>query len=306
LVPRRYHGDRYHDAKTNKSAVRQGNQERQTGTRKSLKALFDGGGLFLEIHANGAKRWRMKYRVGDKEKRLTFGTYPAVSLKEARERRDEAKKLLTNGADPAEVREEQRESAKAKREEQKAELERETATFEKAVWEWFNAWSLDKAPSNTERIRGRLVADVLPWMGQKPIADISPADIFQTCDRIQKRGATETAHRVLGDLDAIFKHVIAVDSADKAIQEGKRQARIPSGVNPCTNLRGRNVHLLEPVPKKRHFAHFRDERTGGVSPVKLGEYLRAVGGFTGRAIASKCHGQYILTHKILIIFHSIA
>jgi integrase len=251
---------------------------------KTIKALFDGGGLFLEIHANGAKRWRMKYRIGDKEKRLTFGTYPIVSLREARERRDEAKKLLANSTDPGAVREKQRESAKTEEEERKAELERETATFEKATWEWFNAWSLDKAPSNAERIKGRLMADVLPWIGQKPIADISSADIFQTCDRIQKRGAKDTAHRVLGYLDAIFKHVIAVDSADKTIYEGKRQARIPSGVNPCTNLRGRNVHLLEPSPPKKHFAHFRDGRTGGVSPVKLGEYLRAVDGFTGSYI----------------------
>jgi integrase len=236
--------------------------------------MFDGGGLYLEISTAGGRLWRFKYRFEGKEKRLAFGAYPVVSLKEARERRDEAKRLLANGADPGAVR-------KAQKAAKRAEQDHAAETFEKACWEWFDAWKVNKARSNVDRIKGRLVADVLPWLGPKPIADISPADVFQTCDRIQKRGAKETAHRVLSYLDAIFKHVIAVDSADKAVQDGKRQARIPSGVNPCTNLRGRNVQLLEPSPPKKHFAHFRDERTGGVSPAKLGEYLRAVDGFTG-------------------------
>jgi integrase len=236
--------------------------------------LYDEGRLYLEVTPSGGKLWRLKYRFEGKEKLLALGKYPIVSLKEARERRDEAKKLLANGTDPGAIK-------KAQKAARRAEQDHAAKTFERAALEWFDAWKIDKAETNTERIKGRLTNDVFPWIGRKPIASISPADVFQTCDRIQKRGAKDTAHRVLSYLDAIFKHVIAVDSADKAIQEGKRPARIPSGVNPCTNLRGRNVHLLEPVPKKRHFAHFKDERTGGVSPVKLGEYLRAVDGFTG-------------------------
>jgi hypothetical protein len=243
--------------------------------------LFDGGGLFLEIRADGTKCWRMKYRFADKEKRLYFGTYPAVSLKDARDFRGKAKKLLIDGEDPGAAKEKQRENTKAEREERKAELEREAATFEKAAWEWFDAWQGNKAPSNVEKIRKRLMKDVLPWLGKVPIADVKPHHIFQTCDRIQKRGAIETAHRVLGDLDAIFKHVIAVDSADESIGNGEREARIPSGVNPCANLRGRNVRLLEPSPPQKHFAFFEDKRTGEVSTAKLGEYLRAVDGFRG-------------------------
>jgi hypothetical protein len=210
---------------------------------KRITALFDGGELYLEIHSNGVKRWRMKYRYGGKARLLTFGTYPAMGLREARERRDQARKLLAGGADPIVEK-------RAEKAQMEAERKSHAATFSDAAWEWFNAWRCNKAPSNVEKIRGQMIKDVLPWLGQKPIASITPADVFQACDRIQKRGARETAHRVLGYLDAIFKHVIAVDSASEEVQEGKRQARIPSGVNPCANLRGRNVQLLEAPPTK--------------------------------------------------------
>ena len=240
---------------------------------KTLR-LYDEGRLYLEVTPSGGKLWRLKYGFQGKEKLLALGKYPTVGLKEARERRDEAKKLLSNGVDPSEARKAQKAAIQA---EQTYAME----TFEKAAWEWFNTWKVNKASSNVEKIKGRLVKDVLPWLGQRPVAEVTPADIFQACDRIQKRGATETAHRVLGDLDAIFKHVIAIDSASQEVQKGRRQARIPSGTNPCTNLRGRNVRLLEPSPPKKHFAHLADERTGGVSTIKLGEYLRAVDGFTG-------------------------
>ncbi|MDR2787647.1 MAG: Arm DNA-binding domain-containing protein, partial [Candidatus Accumulibacter sp.] len=76
--------------------------------------IFDGGGMYLEISPSGGKLWRMKYRFGGKEKRLALGTYPTVSLKEARERRDEARKLLAHGADPGEVRKAQKAAKQAR------------------------------------------------------------------------------------------------------------------------------------------------------------------------------------------------
>jgi integrase len=243
---------------------------------KRITTLFDGGGLYLELHADGVRRWRMKYRHDGKGKLLSFGSYPKVSLKEARIKREAARKMLDSGIDPVEAAKIAKEDGAAER---KAEQERAAETFGKAARAWFNAWRIDKAPSNVDKIRGRLEKDVLPWIGDLPIASVKEHTIFVTCDRIQKRGAVETAHRVLSDLDAIFKHIMTEDAKDEAIAKGEKAPRITS--NPCANLRGRNVQLLQPAPAKRHFAHFKDERTGGVSPAKLGEYLRAVDAFSG-------------------------
>jgi integrase len=111
---------------------------------------------------------------------------------------------------------------------------------------------------------------------------VKPHDVFTTCERIQQRGAKETAHRILGYLDAILKHVVTEDAKNEDIANGLQSPRITS--NPCADLRGRNVRLLEPSPPKKHYAYFKDERTGAVSPAKLGEYLRAVDGFVGSYI----------------------
>jgi integrase len=231
--------------------------------------LTDEKSLYLYVMPAGGKLWRMQYRFGGKQKVLAFGTYPAVSLREARERRDEARKLLSNGVDPGEVKKAQKATVDAQDEE----------TFEKAARSWFDTWKVGKALSNSKRVGERLENDVLPWLGKKPISEVREYDVFATCDRIQKRGAIDTAHRVLGYLDAIFAHVIAEDAKDEAIYDGTKQKRIKS--NPCKDLRERNVPLLQPAPPKKHYAHFKDTRTGAVSTAKLGEYLRAVDAFSG-------------------------
>ncbi|MCL1860932.1 MAG: integrase arm-type DNA-binding domain-containing protein [Proteobacteria bacterium] len=236
--------------------------------------LADEGGLYLYVTVSGGRLWRMDYRYGGKRKTLSLGAYPDVGLAEARDKAHEARKALAGGKDPGEAK-------KASKAEAKAEQARAESTFGLAAWAWFNHWKSTppKAETNVAKVKGRLEKDVLPWLGSKPIADVTPHDVFTACERIQARGAIETAHRVLGDLDAIFKHVMAEDAKDKDIAEGRAKPRV--AMNPCTNLRGRNVHLLQPSPPKRHFAHFKDERTGAVSTAKLGEYLRAVDAFRG-------------------------
>ncbi|MDR1647775.1 MAG: integrase arm-type DNA-binding domain-containing protein [Zoogloeaceae bacterium] len=234
--------------------------------------LTDEKSLYLHVMPTGGKLWRMQYRFEGRQKVLAFGAYPDVSLKEARERRDEARKLLANGTDPGAVK-------KAQKKAVKVEQERQGEIFEKVAQEWLEAWRVDKAPANVERVWGRLAKDVLPWFGKTPIHDIGGDDVLTVCKRIQSRGAIETGHRVLGYLDAIFSRVLAQDAANKDIEEGRKLRRITR--NPCTDLRKRNVHMLQPSPAKKHFAHFRDEHTGGVSTARLGEFLRAVDSFKG-------------------------
>ncbi len=125
--------------------------------------LFDGGGLYLEVAPSGSKWWRLKYRIGGKEKRLALGVYPDVSLKAARERRDEARKLIANGVDPSE----NRKAMKA------ASAGRWGNSFEVVAREWFAKQSPSWSPGHADRILRRLERDVFPWIGGHPIAGVS-------------------------------------------------------------------------------------------------------------------------------------
>jgi integrase len=206
--------------------------------------LFDSGGLYLEISASGAKLWRLKYRFGGKEKRLALGIYPDISLANARERRDDARKLLANEIDPGEHRKVQR-AAKA---------ERATNSFEAVAREWLAKYSPRWASSHSSKIVKRLENDVFPWIGPRPIADITPPEILKVLHRIEGRGAHDTAHRALQNCGQVFRYGVAT-------------GRVLS--DPCRDLRG----ALPPL-KHEHFASITE-------PVAVGELLRAIDGFKG-------------------------
>ena len=211
---------------------------------EKAKKLFDGGGLYLEVAPSGGKWWRLKYRFGGKEKRLSLGVYPDVSLKDARERRDEARKLLANEVDPSENR-------KAKK---AAKLERAANSFEVVAREWFGKHSPNWSANHSDRIIRRLERDIFPWIGGKPIADITAPQLLEVIRRIEQRGALETAHRALGNCGQVFRYAIATGRAE----------RDPSG-----DLRG----ALPPV-KGKHFASVTE-------PKKVAEVLRALDGYEG-------------------------
>ena len=162
-------------------------------TEKTIK-LFDGGGLYLEISPAGGKWWRLKYRFNGKEKRLSLGVYPDVNLKEARERRDSARKLLANGVDPSE----NRKAVKA------AQVNRAGNSFEIVAREWFAKYSTTWAANHGDRIIRRLERDIFPWIGGRAIAEINAPDLLAVMRRIESRGALETAHRALGNCGQIF------------------------------------------------------------------------------------------------------
>ncbi|MDR0716807.1 MAG: integrase arm-type DNA-binding domain-containing protein [Azoarcus sp.] len=149
------------------------------------RKLSDTGGLYLLIAPTGGKLWRMKYRFDGKEKTLAFGKYPEMSLKDARDRLDEARKLLANGADPAAVK-------KA----QKAERQERTAnSFEVVAHRWFEVWQAGVAETTAQSQWKRLENHILPILGCVPVSEITPKKVIEALRPLEARGVQRAAMR---------------------------------------------------------------------------------------------------------------
>lgn len=209
-----------------------------------LYRLFDERGMYLEVSAAGGKWWRFKYRFEGKEKRLSLGVYPDIGLKDAREQRDELRKLLAKGVDPGEHK-------KAKK---AATLDRATNSFEVVAREWFARQSPNWAKSHADKVIQRLEKDIFPWLGNRPIPEIAAPELLRVIRRIEERGAKDTAHRALQNCGQVFRYAVATGRAE----------RDPSG-----DLRG----ALPPV-RHENFASITE-------PEKVAELLRAIDGFRG-------------------------
>lgn len=212
--------------------------------------LFDERGLYLEVSPAGGKWWRLKYRFAGKEKRLSLGVYPDVSLKDARDRRDDARKLLAGGIDPSENRKAQK-SARA---------DLAVNSFEVVAREWFAKHSARWSKDHAARIIRRLDHDIFPWLGRRPIADVTAVELLAAVRRIESRGALETSHRVLASCGQILRYAVATGRID----------RDPSG-----DLRG----ALPPV-RGGHFAAVTE-------PKRFAEILQAMDAYEGTFIV-KC------------------
>ncbi|MDM0046943.1 tyrosine-type recombinase/integrase [Variovorax dokdonensis] len=158
----------------------------------------DGAGLYLEITPAGGRYWRMKYRFGGKEKRLAFGVYPTVSLKDARERREEARKALSKGEDPGALRK----AAKVKV------LQEAANTFEAVTNDWLAHQAGRWEAITLERTRASLNADVFPALGSRPMATVTTREVMEIVKRIEARGASEMATRVLQRIKAAFRYAV--------------------------------------------------------------------------------------------------
>lgn len=180
--------------------------------------MFDGGGLYLEIAPSGGKWWRLKYRILGKEKRLSLGVYPDVGLKDARLKRDEARKLLAADIDPSD----NRKAMKSARNECAAN------SFEVLAREWFSKHSPSWTKSNADKVIRRLEKDTFPWLGEKPIAEITPPDLLAVLRRIESRGAIESAHRIRGYCGQIFRYAVVTGRATRDISVDLRGAIPPA------------------------------------------------------------------------------
>jgi hypothetical protein len=137
--------------------------------RKTPYKLFDGGGLYLLVPPSGGRLWRFKYRFGNRERLLSFGAYPEVSLGLARQRREEARRLIAAGQDPGDVR-------KAAGQAEAAQAE----TFEAIGREWFERFAPTWADTYSSKVLSRIERDVFPWIGKRPIAEIKA--VLALCD----------------------------------------------------------------------------------------------------------------------------
>lgn len=160
--------------------------------------LTDGDGLYLLVKPNGGKYWRFKYMYLKKEKLLAFGTYPEVSLQEAREKRMATRKLLASGADP---------SRKRKEEKRKATYNAKN-TFQTVAAEWFETNKPKWTPDHAERLWRRLELHMIPEIGDRPIAELKALDLLDALRKVEKRGTTETSHRLLQTCTVIFRYAV--------------------------------------------------------------------------------------------------
>jgi len=209
--------------------------------------LYDEKGLFLIVTPKGGKWWRFRYKLGGREKLLSLGTYPDVALQLARDKRDDARKLLADNIDPGE----HRKASKLKKQIQAAN------SFEIVAREWFTSHEPNWAKSHSSKIIKRLENDIFPWLGNRPIHEINAPELLDSIRRIQKRGVIETAHRTLATCGQIFRYAIATGRTDR---------------DTAADLRG----SLPPV-KEKHHASITD-------PQKIGVLLRAIKEFKGSYI----------------------
>lgn len=209
--------------------------------------LFDGGGLYLEVAPSGGKWWRLKYRIGGKEKRISLGVYGDVSLKAARAKRDEQRKVLATGGDPSTVKKAQRIAA----------VVGANDSFEIVAREWLKKFAERWTEDYCDEILRRLELNVFPWLGQKRLREISAPELLATLTRIEERGANETAHRVRKICSQVFHYGMATGRTDR---------------DPAADLRG----ALKPVTST-HLAAL-------TKPEDVAKLLRAIEGYVGSLV----------------------
>jgi integrase len=219
---------------------------RNAKPKEKMFKLFDagGGGLYLEVSPSGGKLWRFKYRFDGKQKLLALGKYPEITLSDARERRDNARKLLANDSDPGAVKKAQK----------AASLERSANTFRAVAERWLESWKTgvtDKTARNAQR---RLEMHIYPLLGECPIADIDAPRILDVLRVLEARGIHETIKQSRQAIGMILRYAVT---------------RKLMASNPIHDIKGE----CKPVPTKHHPAL--------TKPSEVAELMRRIDGYTG-------------------------
>lgn len=216
------------------------------GREKEYK-LADGGGLYLLITPAGGKLWRLKYRVEGREKKLSIGSYPEISLSQARKRRDEARELVAAGADPSREKQQARHRAKVAA----------ANSFGEVAQEFIDKRRREGLSSSTADKSEYYISRMGPAIARLPISEIAAPDLLAVLRRIEAKGNYETAKRVLQLAGRVFRYAVAT-------------ARLAS--DPSRDLRGALT-----APQTKHYGAI-------IDPKRAGELLRAIDGYEGQVL----------------------
>ena len=217
---------------------------RRVNGNGAVQKHSDGGGLFLYVTPEGKKSWRLAYRFVGKQKLLVIGPYPAISLKEARERREAAKKLLVDNIDPSTAKQ----AAKA------AAAGAVKNSFEAVAREWLEKYSNTWVPAYKKTLVYRLENNIFPFLGKRPIKTIIAPELLTVLRKVEARGSITTAHRAMRECARIFRYAIATGRAERDVAADLRGALVP--------------------PPKNNFAAITD-------PKAVGAFLNALEGYRG-------------------------
>jgi integrase len=219
---------------------------RNAAPKASPYRLGDSAGMYLEVQPAGSKYWRLRYRFAGKQKTLALGVYPETTLKQARERRDDARQLLGQGIDPGAARKAQKQ----------AQQTGAANSFEVVAREWWAKFAPTLSESHAARNLRRLEKHTFPYIGTCPVADLAPADVLNVLQRIEKTGHIETAHRVRVLVGQVMRFAVSTGRAQRDVAADLRDA-------------------LPPAQVKHHAAV--------TEPVALGALLRTIDGYNGTA-----------------------
>lgn len=214
-------------------------------TEKPYK-LSDGGGLYLLVNPNGSRYWRMKYRYAGKEKLLSIGVYPDVTLAEARDKRTQAKRILAAGDDPSEVKQAEREAKNLA----------VNNSFELLALEWHEHKKPNWSSGYADDIMEYLRKDIFPYIGKKAITDIKPITMLSVLKKMEERGVLDKLKKTRQACRQIFTYAIITGRAE---------------FNPVTDLAG----ALK-TPKQQHFSH--------LMPAQIGPFIHAVNTYSGSKV----------------------
>ncbi|MER2474247.1 tyrosine-type recombinase/integrase [Photorhabdus laumondii] len=219
--------------------------------------LSDGGGLYLLVKTTGSKYWRLKYRIAGKEKLLAIGTFPLITLAEARRKRDEAKKLIADGIDPNQDKKQKKLAAQGEI----------SNTFESIAREWYEGRKDRWSVGYREDMMDAFEKDVFPYIGHRPIAEIKPLELLDLLSIMEKRGVTDKLKKVRQRCGEVWTYAIITGRAE---------------YNPAPDLASAFI-----PHQREHYAH--------LSVDELPEFLRSIDKYMGSQIVRTALRMLILT-----------